>query len=83
MADMQLTVALLVVSAIVSVIVYAVSKSVKKALVVFSVLANVSFLVNVGSRMFTFYNLRWLFYFSIFLWPLINMFLVIRYFRKK
>lgn len=82
-ADMQITIALLVVSVVVAGIMYARSKNACKALVIFSVLANLSFLVNIGSRMFTFYHLRALFYFSLFLWPLINIFLIIKYFKKN
>lgn len=81
--DMQITIFLLAISVIVSVIVYAMSKNKHKALIVFSVMANLSFLVNIGSRMFTFYHLQSLLYFSLLFWPLINIFLIIRYFKKN
>lgn len=81
--DMQITIFLLAISAIVSVIVYAMSKNKRRALMVFSVLANMSFLVNIGSFMFLSYGLVWLQYFSLLLWPIINIFLIIRYFKKN
>lgn len=81
--DMQITIGLLIISAIVSLIVYGVSKNIRKALVIFSVLANISFLVNIGSFMFLSYGLVWLQYFVLFFWPFINIFLVIKYFKKN
>lgn len=81
--DMQITIFLLAISAIVSVIVYAASKNKRKALIVFSVLANVSFLVNIGSFMFLSYGLVWLQYFSLFIWPIINIIFIIWYVRNK
>jgi hypothetical protein len=81
--DMQITIALLVVSAAVSIIVYGVSKNTRKAAILFSVLANVSLLVNIGSRMFTYYHLKALFYFALFLWPILNIFLIIKYLKKN
>lgn len=81
--DMQITIVLLVISAIVSAVMYAVSKNVRRSLTIFSVLANVSFLVNIGSLMFLSYGLVWLQYITISIWPLINIFLLIRYFKKN
>jgi hypothetical protein len=48
-----------------------------------SVLANLSFLVNIGSFMFLSYGLGWLQNFTLFVWPIINVFLVIRFLKKK
>lgn len=80
---MQITIALLVIAAVISAITYIVSKNIRRALIIFSILANVAFLVNIGSRMFTFYHLTALFYFSVFFWPIINVFLAIKYFKKN
>lgn len=81
--DMQITTTLLILSAIVAVIVFAVSRKIFKTLVVFSVLANLSFLVNIGSRMFISFGLLWLQYFSLIIWPVINIFLIIKYNQRK
>ena len=81
--DMQITIALLIISAVVSIIVYGVSKNIRKALVIFSVLANMSFLMNIGSFMFLSYGLIWFQYVVLLIWPIINIFLVIKYFKKN
>lgn len=48
-----------------------------------SLFGNIAFLLNIGSRMFVFYHIGWLKYFVLFLWPLINILLIIRYFKKN
>ncbi|GBE16851.1 hypothetical protein BMS3Abin15_00675 [bacterium BMS3Abin15] len=80
---MQITVFLLVISAIISIGIYIFSKKLFKSVVVFSVLANLAFLVNIGSRMFVFYHIKFLLYFSSLIWPLINIFLIIKYLKSK
>jgi TRAP-type C4-dicarboxylate transport system permease small subunit len=80
---MQITMALLAVSIIISIVVYALSKKLFKTLVVFSVLANLIFLINIDSGMFILYNIKWLKYFSALLWPIINIILIIKYFQNK
>jgi hypothetical protein len=52
-------------------------------LITFSVLANVSFLVNVSSRFFIMYNIAWFAYFVLYFWPIINIFLIIYYVQRK
>jgi len=81
--DMQITIALAVISAIIALIVLAFSKNLFKTLVVFSVLANLSFLINIGSFMYLSYELIWLQYFSLLVWPIINIVLIIKYFKNK
>lgn len=81
--DMQITFVFLFISAAVALAMYLVSKNPWKAAVWLSVLANLSFLVNIGSFMFLSYGLGWLQNFTLFVWPIINVFLVIRFLKKK
>jgi uncharacterized sodium:solute symporter family permease YidK len=73
----------LVVSFIVGLITWAISRKWFLALIVFSILGNLSFLVNIGSRMFVSYGIKWFGYFSLFIWPLITIFLIIKYRKQK
>jgi hypothetical protein len=81
--DLEISLFLLVASFVVGLVVLAISKKKLLALVVFSILGNLSFLVNVGSRMFRFYHIIWLQYAVIFIWPIINIYLIIRYIKNK
>ena len=81
--DLKISLALLVVSFVVALIIWAISKKKFLAIVIFSVLGNLSFLVNIGSFMFDSYNLKWLQMFSLLIWPIINIYLIIKYFSKK
>jgi len=81
--DMQITIFLLALSVVVAVVVFAVSRKIFKTLMWFSILANLSFLVNIGSFMYLSYNLIWLQYFSLLVWPVINIILIIKYFKNK
>lgn len=54
------------------------------ALVIFSVLGNLSFLVNIGSRMYIAYSImKLLSYFVFIVWPILNIYLLINYFSGK
>lgn len=55
------------------------------ALVTLSVLFGViSFLMSIsGSLIFRIYNIEWLQYFSLFIWPIVNIILITLYVRKK
>ena len=57
----------------------------KLALIVPSVLLGiVFFLISIsGSLIFRIYNIEWLQYFAIFIWPIINIILIVFYVRKK
>ena len=77
--DLKITIFLLAISFIVSLFVFAIAKRKLLALVIFLILANLSFLLNIGSDMFDFYNIVWLLYFSVFIWPIINIFLIVYY----
>ena len=81
--DLQITIFLLVVSFIISLVVLAAAKRKFLAVVVFSVLGNLSFLLNIGSRMFTVYHIKWLGYFSLLIWPILNIFLIYYYLKSK
>lgn len=81
--DMLITIFLLMVAAIISGIVFAFSKKIFTAVVVFSILANLSFLVNMWSRMFVYYHLKILLYFSLVIWPILNIILIIKYLKNK
>lgn len=48
-----------------------------------SIFGNVAFLLNIGSLMFSFYHIDWFSYFSLFIWPLINICLMIKYLKKN
>lgn len=81
--DMQITITLVVISAIIALIVFAFSKNLFKAVIIFSVLANLSFLINIESLMFLTYHIKFLKYFALFIWPIVNIFLIIKYFKNK
>ncbi|EKE15571.1 MAG: hypothetical protein ACD_11C00133G0002 [uncultured bacterium] len=81
--DLKVSLGLLIFSVIIGLIVLVATKNKFKALVIFSVLGNLSFLVNIGSRMFIAYNIKWIGYFALVAWPIINIYLLIKYFSKK
>ncbi|MEI7750046.1 MAG: hypothetical protein WCJ25_03505 [Candidatus Moraniibacteriota bacterium] len=75
--DLESSLFLLGVSFVISIIVLAVSRKWFRALLVFSILGNLSFLVNIGSMMFDFYSIRWLGIFSLYIWPFVNIYLLL------
>ncbi|MFA5961778.1 MAG: hypothetical protein WC848_03805 [Parcubacteria group bacterium] len=81
--DLKLSLGLLGLSVLVALIILATTKKKFLALVVFSVLGNLSFLLNIGSMMFDFYDVKWLGYFALLIWPIINIYLIIKYFSQK
>jgi len=81
--DLKISVALLIISFIIGLITWGFSKKWMLGLVIFSILGNLSFLGNIGSLMFISYNIKWLQYFSIFIWPFINVALIIIYRKQK
>ena len=81
--DLQISIALLVASFIIGIITWAISRKWFLGLIVFSILGNLSFLGNIESRMFNVFHIVWLKYFSLFIWPLINIFLIIRYRKQR
>jgi hypothetical protein len=81
--DLKITLFLLSVSLVVSLIVLFAARRKFLAVITFSVLANISFLANLGSEMFDYYGIMWLKYFSFFIWPILNIFLIIYYAKTK
>ena len=81
--DLWITIFLIGVSLIISLIVFALARRKILALIVFSVLVNVSIWLNIGSEMFASYDIMWLKYFSVFIWPILNILFIIYYIRTK
>jgi len=81
--DLLISETLLAASFIIGLIIWAISKKWFLALIVFSILGNLSFLVNADSRMFHLYHIIWLKYFSLLIWPFINVALIIIYQKQK
>lgn len=81
--DLKITIFLLAVALIISLVVLAFSRKKILSLVVFSVLGNLALLLNIGSRMFVVYHFLWFGYFSLFIWPLLNIFLIVYYAKSK
>jgi hypothetical protein len=81
--DIWITLFLLCVSLIVSLIVFALARRKISALMVFSILGNLSILLNIGSGMLDFYGIQWLWYLSVFIWPILNIFLIVYYLKTK
>jgi hypothetical protein len=76
--DLKVAVILLVISFTIAFLVFVNVKSNKGiSLLVFSLLSNLSIYLIIlsDSRMFNYYNIEWLKFFSIFIWPFINIFL--------
>jgi len=88
--DLKVAVILLVISFTIAFLVFVNVKSNKGiSLLVFSFLSNLSIYLIIlsDSRMFNYYNIEWLKFFSIFIWPFINIFLFLlisfNYFKNK
>lgn len=83
--DLNVSLIFLGVSFLIALIVWAITKKRFLPLIVFSILGNLSFLVNVLTRseMFISYGITWLQYFSLLIWPILNIYLIIKYFSKN
>jgi len=79
--DLKITMFLLSVSFIVSLFALIFVKRKFLALLVFSIMGNVVFLADAfsHSEMFRAYGLIWFEIFSVFIWPIINIFLIVYY----
>jgi hypothetical protein len=79
--DLKLTIFLLGVAIITSLLVLIFIRRKIFSLLLFSILANAVFFMGVttGSNMFDFYNIVWLLYFSFFIWPILNILLIVYY----
>lgn len=83
--DMQMVVFLIVIVFIISLVIAFFIKEKVKALVVFSVLVNlILFLfITLGTELFYFYDILWARTFSVFVWPVLNIFLINKIFFSK
>lgn len=81
--DLGISLTLLGISVLVAFVFWALTKKKSLALLVFSLLGNLSFLISIESRMFHIYNIAWLQYGALFIWPILNIYLLINYFSKK
>ena len=77
--DLKISIFLVAVSLVISLIVLVLANRKLLAIVVFSILGNLSFLLNIGSEMFDSYDIKWLGYFSLLIWPIINILLIVYY----
>lgn len=81
--DLRISLFLFGISILVALIVLGKTRKKELSLIIFSILGNLSFLINIGSRMFDFYEIKWFGLFSILIWPIINIYLIIKFFSKK
>ena len=81
--DLKVSLVLLGLSFFVALIILVATRKKYLSFVIFSVLGNLSFLINIQSFMFDSYDIKWLQIFSLFIWPIINIYLIINYFRNK
>lgn len=79
--DLQITFILFAVSLVAALFFLAITKRRILALILFSILGNLILLMDVltGSEIFYVYNIVWVKYFSVFIWPVLNIFLIIYY----
>lgn len=81
--DLKLTMLLIIVSLIVSFLLYVIKRKILLSVLIFSILTNVSFFLNNGSGMFDAYNIVWLLYFSVFIWPILNIVFIVYYLKTQ
>jgi len=83
--DMQAMVFLIIVTFVISLIVAFFVKEKIKAVIVFSTLANslVFLFILFGTQLFYFYDILWARTFSVFVWPVLNIFLINKIFFSK
>lgn len=82
-SDLNVMGFLLLISFIISIVIGIIFKKRQLATISFSILGNISFFLNIGSDIFYIHNLIWLKYIIIFIWPTLNLYLLIKYFLKK
>ena len=83
--DLQIIVAFLAISFIISLIVFIAAKRKILSLLLFSILANTIFFLSVltGSTIFRAYDVIWFSYFSFFIWPILNILFIVYYASAK
>jgi len=84
-SDLVILGVFIVAGIIISILIFLIKKNFVKAILFFSLLSNIAFVILVfaHSLIFTKYNIEWLKYFSMFIWPLINVVLVIIYRKQR
>ena len=84
-SDETVVVYLIGFSFFISLLIFLFSRKIRVALISFSVLLNGVFLLGIYSKSDFFYlnNLEWLGYFSLFIWPILNIIFIILYVRRK
>ncbi len=86
-SDFNVLIFFLIISFIISILIYSFFKKMDWAFFSFSVLSNVSFYILKNTLLFWKYNILWLKHFSINYWPWLNgfllTFLIIKWFRKR
>jgi hypothetical protein len=81
--DLKISMGFLSLAFIVGFIIFFLTGKKFLSVLIFSVLGNLGFLVNIGSRMFISYDLKWLQFFSLLIWPIINAYLIFKYLTIK
>lgn len=76
-ADLKIIIFCLVFAFVISLITYVVSKKILATVFMFSVLSNLVFYGNSGSRLVVIYNLNWVVSFALDYWPWINLLLFV------
>jgi len=69
-------------SAVVSILVFIFTRNLKLSLLWLSVLANI-FSITDGRSVFRVYDILWLAYLVVFVWPILNIIFIILYVRRK
>ncbi len=81
--DMQVTLGIMALGFCISLVVFLVKRNIWLAGMIFSIIGNMAFLLNIGSRMFQFYHILWMYWISIVVWPLWNLLWIVFYVRNK
>ena len=75
----------IITSLIISILIYIINKNILKSILSFSLINNIVFLLLVLTHSFIFieYGIQWLQYFSLFIWPIANIYLINKIITKK
>lgn len=76
-ADLKVIIVLLVIALVISAVAYIFSKKLLLSIAIFSILGNVVLYLNAGSEIFDIYKIKWLVKFTISIWPLFNIVLLL------
>ncbi len=83
--DLNITIFLLIVAFVISLVVLAVTRLKLLSVMIFSILGNLVFLMDIFTRseLFDYYGIKWLGYFSLFIWPILNILLIYYFYKPK